>query len=148
MKVKISKVFDKILTLVELQLLFLTLILLSVVCARYNVKTFDMPPGCNITITLGHRTSRCVALFRVSFQSLQVYSFEKFLSQPKSGCTNLLVQCHKFNLPNLDETNCKRGNVMIVKPDEHKPKRSGGTAALFQFASRIAAMSHILRGQL
>ena len=48
---------------------------------------------------------------------------KKFLFQPKSGCTNLLVQCHKFNLPNLDETNCKKGNVMIVKPDDHKPKR-------------------------
>ena len=40
--------------------------------------------------------------------------------------------------------------LMIQKlcEDEDKLSRSKGTPSIFQYASRIAAMSHILRGQL
>merc|ERR1712165_613524 len=54
-------------------------------CPRYGVKTFNVEDGCNVTVTALRNTRRCVALFR-----------------PRATCTNLMVTCDKFYLPNED----------------------------------------------
>ena len=48
--------------------------------------------------------------------------FISFNLQPIGGCTNLLYICYKFFLPNEDWNECKRGDVMFVKPDNHNPR--------------------------
>ena len=127
-------------------------------CTRYNVKTFDMPPGCNITITLGHRTSRCVALFRVSFQSLQFHSFEKcypsqnlvaqtyWSSATRSICPTWMRQIAREEmswLSNLMSTNPKGLNLLF---------QVFLVSSLFRFCNRdfpvynYPGMSHAVTG--
>ena len=60
-------------------------------CPRYGVKTFNVEDGCNVTVTALRNTRRCVALFR-----------------PRATCTNLMVTCDKFYLPNEDEARCRQ----------------------------------------
>ena len=50
-----------------------------------------MEDGCNVTVTALRNTRRCVALFR-----------------PRATCTNLMVTCDKFYLPNEDEARCRQ----------------------------------------
>ena len=55
------------------------------------MKTFNVEDGCNVTVTALRNTRRCVALFR-----------------PRATCTNLMVTCDKFYLPNEDEARCRQ----------------------------------------
>merc|ERR1719188_791066 len=74
-------------------------------CPKYSVHTFDIEPSCNVTIIANRHTRRCVNLFR-----------------PTGGCTDLLMLCGgtNFMLPNKDPHLCRKGDVMFVKPDNHK----------------------------
>merc|ERR1719385_13268 len=73
-------------------------------CPKYSVHTFDIEPDCNVTIARRH-TRRCVNLFR-----------------PVGGCTNILWLCDDSMLPNKDPHLCRKGDKMLVKPDNHKPQ--------------------------
>ena len=60
------------------------------------MKTFNVEDGCNVTVTALRNTRRCVALFR-----------------PRATCTNLMVTCDKFYLPNEDEARCRQVGVEL-----------------------------------
>ena len=97
--------------------------LISVKCPKYSVHTFDIEPSCNVTIIANRHTRRCVNLFRVRLLiEDSVYLFAHF--QPTGGCTDLLMLCDgtNFMLPNKDPHLCRKGDVMFVKPDNHKPR--------------------------
>ena len=97
--------------------------IISVKCPKYSVHTFDIEPSCNVTIIANRHTRRCVNLFRVRLLiEKSVYLFAHF--QPTGGCTDLLMLCDgtNFMLPNKDPHLCRKGDVMFVKPDNHKPR--------------------------
>ena len=116
--------------------------IISVKCPKYSVHTFDIEPSCNVTIIANRHTRRCVNLFRVrvivnctelakhmsSFFVYLISDWQKIylLShfQPTGGCTDLLMLCDgtNFMLPNKDPHLCRKGDVMFVKPDNHKPR--------------------------